>query len=145
MNRFIESNGEDDFYFAFVDSLTEQYDEASERPIEWPSSSSSPFKGKTTHECHLLLKQLVEDTGSDIDVEIFAIMDETSTDNGTLLLAEGPAEENGEAESVRARFEDASLVCLNFRAAKLDVAELRERAEAEADGVLRFGKRARGR
>ena len=137
MDRFINSNDDENFFFVFVDSLSEYYNEVSESPVEQPSSTSSPFKGKTTHECYLLLQQLCESTESDIDYECFAIMDTRSIGDGTLLLAEG-ADESGKAESVRVPFDHASRVLLNYRAGSASVSEHCEQAAKEADGVLRL-------
>ncbi|KAF2159720.1 hypothetical protein M409DRAFT_29880 [Zasmidium cellare ATCC 36951] len=144
MTRFIEANDENNFFFVFVDSLTEEYDEPSEAPVTNASSPNSPFIGKSTHECYELLQQLLEDTGSDIDYDCFAIMDERSIRDDTLLLAEGPEEEDGEAQSVRVPFDVASLVMLNFRAGNATASEYRERAEQEDDGVLKIGPYRRG-
>ena len=140
MDRFIQSNDSDDFYFIFVDSLTTECDEPSESPVEGASSNTSPFKGKSIHECYLLLQQLVNYTASDVDYDCFAIMDDRSLRDDTVWLAEGPAEEDGEAEAVRAPFNIASHVLLNLRAGTTDVSELREKAGRERDGVLRLGQ-----
>ncbi|KAK4502609.1 hypothetical protein PRZ48_006035 [Zasmidium cellare] len=144
MTRFIEANDKHEFFFVFVDSLTEEYDAPSEAPVMDASSPDSPFMGKSTHECYELLQQLLEDTGSDIDYDCFAIMDERSIKDDTLLLAEGPAEEGGEAESVRAPFDVASLVMLNFRAGNASMSEYKERAAKEEDGVLKIGPHKKG-
>jgi len=135
MERFIDSNDSEDFYFVFVDDLSEKYNCASESPVTKDSSPTSPFIGKSTHECHVLLQQLFKDTGSDIDYDCFAIMDKRSIEDDTLLLCEGPSEE-GEAESVRAPFDVASLIMLNFRAGGPGVEEYQEAAAKEEDGVL---------
>lgn len=139
MSRFIQSNEPEDFYFVFVDSLTQRYSSPSSAPVQKSSSATSPFLGKSVHECYELLQKLFEDTGSDIDYDCFAVMDERSIDDDTLLLAQGPAEEGGPAEAVRVRFGDANHVALNFLAGKVDVADFRERAEREPDGVLKVG------
>lgn len=137
MERFIEANEGEFFFFVFVDSLTEEYDAVSERPISGPSSPDSPFMGKNTHKCYELLQQLLENTGSDIDFEIFASMDEQSIEDGTLLLATGPSEERGEAQWIRAEFNVASLAALNFRAATFGIRELLERVQEAGDKVLK--------
>ena len=139
MERFINSNDSKDFYFVFVDDLSEEYDSVSESPVTKDSSSTSPFIGKSTHECYLLLQKLFEDTGSDIDYDCFAIMDKRSIEDDTLLLCEGPSEEDGEAESVRAPFDVASLIMLNFRAGGPGAAEHQQEAAKEEDGVLKIG------
>lgn len=144
MERFIEANDEEDFFFVLVDGLTEEYDSPSECPITNPSSPASPFIGKSTHECYELLQELLEDTGSDIDHDCFAVMDERSIKDDTLLLDEGPLEEDGKAQSVRAPFDVASLVMLNFRAGSADVLEYQKRAEQEQDVVLKIGPHEKG-
>lgn len=79
MNRFISQNTEGDMSnLVFVDSLDDYYEDETKTPVQHPSSTSSPFKGKTPHECYLLLRQLVRNTKSRIDWEQSVIVDEQS-------------------------------------------------------------------
>lgn len=136
METFITANDSEDFYFVFIDNLEKKHESVSEVPITTPESSAWPFLGKSAQECHELLRKLVEETGSDVDYDCFAMMDARSAEDSTLILAEG---EDEEVDVVRARFEDASLVMLNLRAGNGSVLEYQEEAEMEEDGVLKMG------
>ena len=70
-----------------MDSLSEKYTERSEHGSSTPSSISSPFKGRTADQCATLLQQLRNDTESDIDYELFVIMDQRTLHDGTVTLA----------------------------------------------------------
>lgn len=82
MQRFVELNtSEEMFNMVFVDSIDEYYwGEDGARPpiIEQPSSTESPFKGRSPHECYLLLRRLVKDTESRVNWQEFVIVDEQS-------------------------------------------------------------------
>ncbi|KAJ9297300.1 hypothetical protein DTO271G3_4593 [Paecilomyces variotii] len=142
MNRFIEKNAmdEDEWNLVFVDSIDDYYNEASETPIENESSPDSPFIGKTPQECHQLLVKLVEDTESEIITEHFAIMDERSTKDDTVLLV--CAERNDDDEvvawpTVRATFEVTAISLMCYLSGHSSVEEDLERAGRECDNVYR--------
>ena len=133
-------NPNEDNFTVFIDSLSKTYPEA-DTPNSFSSSTSAPFAGKTPYECSLLLKQMCEeDTNNCFDDRIFAIIDERSLRDGTLLLVEEPAEEDqGEAHSVRAVFEMAETQMLLWVAGKTTIGEAKERARETEDGILRVG------
>lgn len=142
MDRFIEENdiNEDQWNLVFVDSIDNYYDEASETPVEDESSPDSPFIGKTPQECYQLLSKLVKDTGSEIMTEYFAIMDERSTEDDTVLLV--CAERNDEEEvvawpTVRAIFEVTAVSLKCYHSGHSSIGEDLERAEREHDNVYR--------
>ena len=142
IDRFIGENDidEDQWNLVFVDSIEDYYDEASEAPVEDESSPDSPFIGKTPQECHQLLSKLVEDTESEIMTEYFAIMDERSTKDDTVLLV--CAERNDEEEvvawpTVRATFEVTAVSLKCYHSRHSSVGEDLERAEREHDNVYR--------
>lgn len=79
MTRFISQNTFGGMTnMVFIDSLDSYYEDETTTPVETPSSTSSPFKGKAPHECYLLLRQLVRNTKSPIDWEQIVIVDERS-------------------------------------------------------------------
>lgn len=142
LNRFIEENDvdEDKWNLVFVDSIDDYYDEASEAPVEDDSNPDSPFIGKAPQECHQLLLKLVEDTESEIIPEYFAILDERSAKDDTVLLVDVRMNDELEAvgwPTVRATFEvtATSLMCYlsGHRSAEEDL----ECAEREHDNVYR--------
>ncbi|KAJ5556270.1 hypothetical protein N7494_000185 [Penicillium frequentans] len=142
MDRFIEENdtGEDQWNLVFVDSIDEYYDEASEVPVEDESNPDSPFIGEMPQECHQLLSKLVEETESEIMTEYFAIMDERSTKDNTVLLV--CAERDDEEEIVawpivRATFEAAAVSLKCYHSGHSSIDEDLERAEREHDNVYR--------
>ncbi|KAJ6111422.1 hypothetical protein N7523_007483 [Penicillium sp. IBT 18751x] len=142
MNRFIEENSieKDQWNLVFVDSIDDYYNEASEVPVEDESSPDSPFIGKTPQECHQLLSKLVEDTESEIMTEYFAIMDDRSTKDDTVLLV--CAERDDEEEvvawpTVRATFEVTAVSLKCYHSGHSSVGEDLERAEREHDNVYR--------
>ncbi|KAJ9205851.1 hypothetical protein DTO164E3_1104 [Paecilomyces variotii] len=142
MDRFIEKNDmdEDEWNLVFVDSIDDYYDEASEAPVEDGSSPDSSFIGKTPQECHQLLLKLVEDTESEIITEYFAIMDERSTKDDTVLLV--CAERNDEEEvvawpTVRATFEVTAVALKCYLSGHSSIEKDLERAQREHDNVYR--------
>ncbi|KAL1296489.1 hypothetical protein AAFC00_000002 [Neodothiora populina] len=100
MNRFIEDKAvdEDQWPLVFVDSIDDYYNEASEAPIEIDGNPNSPFIQKTPQECHQLLLKLREDTELEIITDIFAIKDERSKKDNTVLLVCAERELGGEHE-----------------------------------------------
>jgi len=125
----------------FVDSLSETYDDADGLGYN-DDSTSAPFAKKTPYECSLLLKQMCEENSENCfyDGDIFAILDEQSLRDGTLLLVEEPEEEDGgEAHSVRAVFEMAETQMALWVAGKTTISEAKERAMQTEDGILRVG------
>ena len=141
MDRFTEQKGvtEDEWNLVFVDTIEDYYDEAAEAPVEEEGSPNSPFTGKTPQECYQLLK-LIEDTESEIVPYYFAIMDERSTQDDTVLLV--CAEQNLEGEvvsfpTVRATFKASALALILYDVGKSSVGEGRERAQREPDNIFR--------
>ncbi|KAJ6107454.1 hypothetical protein N7523_008777 [Penicillium sp. IBT 18751x] len=116
MNCFIEQKDvdEDEWNLVFRDSIDGYYDKASEAPIKDDGSPDSPFIGKTPQECHQLLLKLLEDTESEIMTDYFAIMDDLSTQDDTVLLVCAERDPENEAlawPTIRLNFQ-ASAVAL---------------------------------
>jgi hypothetical protein len=144
MDRFIEDNGvdEDNWRFVFVDSIDDYYDEASEAPMEDGSNLNSPFIGKTPEECHQLLLKLHEYTESEMMTDVFAIMDERSTQDDTVLLVCAERDLGGEHEvlampTVRATFQASGTALVLYEMGHSSVEEDAERAAREEDNVYR--------
>jgi hypothetical protein len=144
MDRFIEDNGvdEDNWTFVFVDSIDDYYDKASETPIEDGSDPNSPFIGKTPQECHQLLLKLREDTESEIMTNFFAIMDERSIQDDTVLLVCAQRDLGGEHEvlampTIRATFQASGTALILYETGHSSVEEDAERAAREEDNVYR--------
>lgn len=145
MNRFIEEKGvdEDDWCLVFVDTIDDYYDEASEAPIEVDSDPNSPFIRKTPRECHELLLKLRQDTESEIITEYFAIMDERSTQDDTVLLVCAAERDLGGGNEVlthltiRASFEASAFALILYQTGHSSVEEDAERAQRQHDDVFR--------
>jgi hypothetical protein len=144
MDRFIEDNGvdEDNWTFVFVDSIDDYYDKASETPIEDGSDPNSPFIGNTPQECHQLLLKLREDTESEIMTNFFAIMDERSIQDDTVLLVCAQRDLGGEHEvlampTIRATFQASGTALILYETGHSSVEEDAERAAREEDNVYR--------
>ena len=142
MDHFIAVN--QDYYdqafchLVFVDSVTKTYNDKLEIGMSRPSSTTSPFKGKTPQDCYQLLRQLCTETESDIDYTSFVIMDDRSIEDDTVLLVSAPREDwQGEILSVRAAFEVAYHRFLGYDMGYMSIEEDQALAEEAHDGVLR--------
>ncbi|KAH0363921.1 hypothetical protein KCU65_g7101, partial [Aureobasidium melanogenum] len=124
----------------FIDDLSRVYDEDDGLGYN-KDSISAPFAGKTPYECWIMLQKiLAENEGSCFVDSIFAILDQRSLEDGTLLLVEEPEEEEGaEACSVRAVFEMCETQMALWMGGKNTVYEANERVKSTQDGVLRPG------
>lgn len=136
--RFLQANDEDmgapSNCVVFVDSLTFKHTVPHQAGDKFEASSpNSPFKGKSVKECSALLKQLSEATGAFILNTTFAIFDERSLEDGSVLLVQTV---DDELEAMRAVPE---LVCgklLQYMIGDSEITEDREEAEEEEDGVF---------
>jgi hypothetical protein len=140
--RFLQLNN--DFFgvpsppehFVFVDSVTHAYIKSDRLGDKFETSSStSPFKGKSAAECHALLKQLREDTGTPIAYGTFAILDDRSLQDETVILVS--ADEDG-TETLRAEFEIACARLVQYLVGDMTIDEDQEDAKEEDDGVFRM-------
>lgn len=118
----------------FIDSLKASYTDEDVPTLGNNSASliTSPFMGKNAAECYQILEQLAQQEGSSINPEPFAMLDERSMQDGTVLLCE--AGEDG-VRSVRAAFAVTENRLLRYFAADAGVDEDREMA-AGTGGVL---------
>lgn len=118
----------------FMDSLKASYTDEDVPTLGDNSASltTSPFMGKNASECYEILERLAQQEGSSINPEPFAILDQRSMQDGTVLLCE--AGEDG-VRSVRASFAVTENRLLRYFAADAGVDEDREMA-AGTGGVL---------
>jgi hypothetical protein len=100
------------------------------------SAPDSPFKGKTLAECAALLERLAEQTRDSVLHTVFAVFDERTKQDGSILLAQTV---DDEIEGMRAVSElaCAKLLCYMTGHGPL-ILEDREDAEEEEDGVFRI-------
>lgn len=141
MDRLLQESGsEQDRSFVFVDCLDNYYDEASEVPTQSECDPESPFIGKTPEECYQLLEKLREDTESEISTYQFAIMDERSERDGTVLLVCYQCDLDGENEilaTIRASFKASATALKLYLSGHSSVAEDADRAAQQSDKVYR--------
>jgi hypothetical protein len=145
MDRFIRENGVDDedWNMVFVDCLDNYYDEPSMIPMDADSDPESPFLHKTPEECFKLLSKLREDTESEITPSIFAIMDERSAQDHTVLLVSADSSnatsetEGWEFGTIRATFQASGQALVLYLTGHSSVEEDSERAQREGDNVYR--------
>lgn len=121
----------------FVDSISKTYTRQDKQGSNTPSSSSAnSFKDKSPQDCFLLLKQLVANTESIVVTQMFAIFDERSLQDDTVLIVE--VEEEGDARSARCEFKIVSSKLLQYHIGDAYMKADAEEAEEEGDGVIRI-------
>jgi hypothetical protein len=120
----------------FMDSFKATYidEDVPELGHNSASLATSPFMRKNASECYGILEQLSQQEGSSINPEPFAILDERSMQDDTVLLCE--VGEDG-IRSVRAAFAVAESRLLQYFSADVGVAQDQESAAGTEDGVLR--------
>lgn len=134
MDRFMEQNLENEGFFLFIDSVADRYDGPSKKPAEQGSSADSPFIGKGSRECHTLLMELQSNSHLDIDTRFFAILEERSSEDESVLLVDNSNEDFG---TVRVAFELAMELLMCYVSGHRSVQEDNEAAQREDDNVLR--------
>lgn len=139
-DRFLKANtdfvGEID-PLVFVDSISKTYSRQDKQGSNTQSNcSENPFKDKSPQDCFLLLKQLVANTESIVEPQMFAILDERSLQDDTVFIVEVDEEEG--ARSARCEFKIVSSKLLQYHIGDADMEEDAEEAEEEGDGVIRI-------
>jgi hypothetical protein len=144
MTRFIEQNDveKEQWNMVFIDSSSSHYDKVSQTPIEHDCNPKSPYIGKTPAECHAMLVKLCKETGSELLTYYFAIMDERSSRDDTVLLicAEMSSDEENEdlaLPTLRATFRASGTALMLYHSRHSSVEEDAERAVRERVGVYR--------
>jgi hypothetical protein len=101
------------------------------------NTQSSPleFRGKSPHECFSLLTQIRAETGSIVHPPIFAILDEQSLQDDTVILVD--MYDNDKAISARCEFKIACAELNGYFVGDSEITEDKEEAKEEWDGVLR--------
>ncbi|CAD0089577.1 unnamed protein product [Aureobasidium mustum] len=110
-----------DLMIVVIDNLEKTYAEISELPMA-ASHSPAPFKGKNAEECFEMLKKMKADTGSEINVENFAVFDERSVEDDTVLIVQA-SEKTGEIETVRGALRETDLALVNLWVGNMDIEE----------------------
>ncbi|CAD0100475.1 unnamed protein product [Aureobasidium mustum] len=87
-----------------------------------PTSSPAPFQDKTPKECSEILQALVKDTGSEINVENFAILDERSKEDDTVWLVQA-SKRSGEIKIVRGALKQTDMSLENLWVGNMNIEE----------------------
>ncbi|GIZ41033.1 hypothetical protein CKM354_000435000 [Cercospora kikuchii] len=143
MNHFLDLNkhnndpsSEPTIAMTFFDQVDNYLSSPSVPPVQKASNPSSPFKGKSAQQCYLLLRQMVQVTGSEFNWEEFVIVDERTLEDNSVQLVSRPnieeeeEEESNEAISVRVLMHLAQDVLFTCASGKTDVEEVRAMVSA---------------
>lgn len=124
LNCFIKLNMEEkkdlnlDLMIVVIDNLEKTYTEISELPMA-ASHLPAPFKGRNAKECFEILRKTKVDTGSEINVENFAVR---SVEDDTVLLVQA-FEKTGEIETVRAALRETNMALINLLVGNMNIEE----------------------
>jgi len=127
LNRFIELNmkqkeGADlDLAIAVITDLSKTYTEISKIPME-ATTSPALFRGKGAEECFEQLQAFVENTRSDVNVDIFAILDARSREDDTVLIVRA-SEKTGIIKTVRGALKETNMSLVNLWVGNLGIEE----------------------
>lgn len=119
----------------FVDSVDTLYTEGHLIGNNISTPSESPFKGQKAKGCHALLKRLVENTGSPLNLHVFAVLDERSLKDDTILVVEV-----WESEFYGVRMEGSLAISrmFQYKIGDMGIDEDMEEAAETKDGVFRL-------
>ena len=120
----------------FVDSVDTLYTEGHLIGNNTSTSSDSAFIGQKAKGCHALLKRLVAKTSSPVNLRVYAILDERSLADDTILVIEV-----SEDEYFGVRMECSLAISRMFQypIGDMGIDEDMEEAAETADGVFRLG------
>ncbi|KAM0709405.1 hypothetical protein Q7P35_003443 [Cladosporium inversicolor] len=120
----------------FVDSVDTLYTEGQLIGHNTSTSPESAFIGQKAKGCHTLLKCLAEQTGSPVNLRIYAILDERSLTDDTILVIE-VCESEGYL-GVRMEGVLAISRMFQYQVGDIGIDEDMEEAAETADGVFRL-------
>jgi hypothetical protein len=100
------------------------------------TTSESAFTGQKAKGCHALLKRLAEQTGSPVNLRVYAILDERSLKEDTILVIE--VSESEEYFGVRMECSLAISRMFQYEIGDMGIDEDMEEAAETADGVFRL-------
>lgn len=127
LDRFLELNAKEregldlELAIVIITDLSKTYTEISKSPINATCSPAS-FQGRSAEGCFELLQEFARDTGSEIDVEIFAILDERSGEDDTVCIAKA-SKRTGEIKTVRGALRQTDMSLVNLWVGNLNIEE----------------------
>lgn len=124
----LESSQDDELMSVVVDDLHKTYTEASELPMR---PTKAPFSDKSAKECFSMLQELVDRTNSALNRENFAILDEMSIRDGSVVIVQGFID-SGNIRTVRVGLEklEINLVALSVGLVSKNLSMMSRRMEA---------------
>lgn len=127
LDRFLELNAKEkeghnlDLAIVIITDLSKTYTETSKSPMIG-TCSPAPFQGRSAEGCFELLQEFARDTGSEIDVEIFAILDERSREDDTVCIVKA-SKRTGEIKTVRGALRQTDMSLVNLWVGNLNIEE----------------------
>lgn len=123
-----------------VNDLDQTYIEPTDPPVE-PFDTS--FAGQEhARTCWEMLSEMIERTASDLDSEMFAVLDDRSVRDESALLVLVLQRDDDDAgavvESVRVDLKLVSTLLLSWMAKGGNISEIQDEASQAADGVARW-------
>ncbi|KJX93262.1 hypothetical protein TI39_contig4347g00001 [Zymoseptoria brevis] len=120
-------------FMVVIRDLNETYTKISSPLV---SSFDPPFEGQSVKECWQTLSAMTTRTKSDLDTEMFAILDERSSQDDSALLVLS-LEGEPEIETVRVDLRNVSSILATWNSKGDNMTELWAEAEQAEDGVCR--------
>jgi hypothetical protein len=136
----MDNFGDEDESIVFVDNVSKAYvmNDVLGRNAPSAPSHTSPFRCKGPKECWLLLKELCTETESIVHTNVFAIMDERSLSDDTVILVDMD-EDDVIAYHARCEFQTACAKLHQYYIGDADIEQDSEEAFEDGDGVIRCG------
>ena len=136
----MDNFGTEDESIIFVDSVSKAYVMNDILGRNAPSAPShiSPFIRKGPEQCWSLLKQLCTETKSIVHTNVFAIMDERSFSDDTVILVDMD-EDDVIAYHSRCELKVACAKLHQYYIGDADIERDSEEALEDGDGVIRCG------
>lgn len=110
-----------DLTIVIITDLSKTYTEISKSPMNG-TCSPAPFQGRSAKGCFELLQEFAKDTGSEINVEIFAILDERSREDDTVCIVKA-SKTTGEIKTVRGASRQTDISLVNLWVGNLNIEE----------------------
>ncbi|SMR47999.1 unnamed protein product [Zymoseptoria tritici ST99CH_3D1] len=126
-------------FIVVIRDLDETYTEISSPPV---SDFDPPFAGQTAKECWQTLSAMTSRTKSDLDAELFVILDERSSQDDSALIVlvlQDDGKSDPKIETVRVDLKLVSDILPTWAVKGDDMPDLQAEAERTDDGVCREG------
>ncbi|KAF2163421.1 hypothetical protein M409DRAFT_57330 [Zasmidium cellare ATCC 36951] len=106
LDRAYNEEGGGDPLLVIVEHLDLKYEDPTEPPCH---VSSFPFEQKTPAQCRDLLRQHVQEQDSDIEPDLFVMIDQRTLEDSTVLVLDGDSDGDSQLRSLRVYMQFATL------------------------------------